>query len=585
LRIFLKYFLAALLALIVFTGLVLVVMFTIAGGLASRSPEPISAKSVLYVDLSRHYPERKVENPFSSLTGSDDDAPTLYEMVQLIRKAATDTSVRGMYLLANDNGNGYAASEEIRSVVSEFRKTGKFVIAYGDYMTQGAYHVANAAGKIYCNPMGMLDWRGFSVQYVYFKNLLKKLEVEPQIFYDGKFKSATEPFREESMTAANRVQTEAWLGDMYRGFLLQAAAARHIDTATLHDYANRLVAETAEDAVRLRLIDGVRYDDQVRDELKQLLKIGKEDKISFLTPGTYLASADLGRSTAKDHIALVYAEGEIVYGKGEEGQVASDNYRSLIRKLRYNKEIKAIVLRVNSPGGSSLASEIIWRELSLARAAGIPVVVSMGDVAASGGYYIACNADSILAEPNTLTGSIGVFTIIPNFQSMLKNKLGITFDGVKTADHADGMTVTRPLTDMERKYVQREVDRIYRDFKSRVAEGRKRDTAYVDSIAQGRVWTGNHAVANGLADRLGHIDDAIRAAASLAKLKDYSVREYPEPRNFLDIIRGRYSRYYRSSLMEQELGTEEFRILKEYRRLKEGSGEVMARLPWTFTIR
>jgi protease-4 len=343
--------------------------------------------------------------------------------------------------------------------------------------------------------------------------------------------------------------------------------------------------ETAEDAVRFKLIDGVRYDDQVRDELKKLLKIGKDEKIPFLTPGAYLASVDLEKHTAKDRIAVVYADGEIVYGKGEEGEVASDDYRALIRKLRYNKDVKAIVLRVNSPGGSSLASEIIWRELQLARQGGIPVVVSMGDLAASGGYYISSPADSIFAEPNTLTGSIGVFSIIPNFGTMMKNKLGITFDGVKTADHADAMTVTRPLTDVERKFVQREVDRIYSDFKQRVSEGRKRDTSYVDSIAQGRVWTGNFGVRNGLVDRLGHLDDAIRSAASLAKLKDYTLTEYPEPRGFLDILRGRYSRYYRSAMMEQEMGTEEFRILKEFRRLKEGSGQVMARLPWSFSIR
>jgi protease-4 len=585
LRSFLKYFLAALLALVVFFSLVLVVILTAAGSLMNREREPVPARSVLYVDLSRHYPERKVDNPLSGLTGGgEDETPTLYELVRLIRKGGTDTAVKGLYLLANDNGNGYAASEEIRSAVDDFRKSGKFVIAYGDYMTQGAYHVANAAGKVYCNPKGMLDWRGFSVQYVYFRNLLKKLEVEPQIFYDGKFKSATEPFREEKMTAANRVQTEAWLGDMYRGFLMQTAAARHIDTSLLHGYANRYEVETSDDAFRLKLIDGLRYDDEVKEEIKHLLRLGKEDKISFLMPGAYLSSVDLNTGTAKEKIAIVYAEGEIVYGKGEDGQVSSEDYRSLIRKIRYNKDVKAIVLRVNSPGGSSLASEIIWRELSLARASGIPVVVSMGDVAASGGYYISCNADSILAEPNTLTGSIGVFTIIPNFQSLLKNKLGITFDGVKTATYADAMTVTRPLTDPEKRFVQREVDRIYTDFKSRVAEGRRRDTAYIDSIAQGRVWTGSYAVANGLVDRLGHIDDAIRAAARLARLKEYSVREYPEPRSFLDIIRSRYSRYYRSSLLEKELGTEEFRILSELRRLRESSGEVMARLPYSFTI-
>lgn len=585
-RSFLKFFLAALLALIVFFSLTIVVLITAIGSIASSAPAPLPARSVLYIDLSKHFPERKIENPFSALSADgEEEVPTLREMVRMIHKAAKDSAVKGIYLLSNGNGNGYAASEEIRDAVADFRASGKFVLAYGDYLTQGAYHVANVSDKVYCNPLGDLDWRGFSVTYVYFKEMLKKLGIEPQIFYDGKFKSATEPFREDHMTAANKIQTEAWLGDMYQDFLAQTAYARHLDTANLHSWANTYAAETAEDAVKLGLIDGVRYDDQVRDEIKKRLGIGKDDKIPFIMPGTYLSALDPDRSISKDKIAVVYAEGEIVYGKGEEGQVASDDYRSLIRRIRFNKEMKAIVLRVNSPGGSSLASEIIWRELSLAREAGIPVVVSMGDIAASGGYYISCNADSIFAEPNTLTGSIGVFSIVPNFGPMLKDKVGITFDGVKTATYADAMTVTRTLTESERRFMQRSVDRIYGDFKSRVAEGRKLDTAIVDSIAQGRVWTGNHAVSNHLADRLGHLEDAIHAAANLAKLKNYAVSEYPEPRSIFDILRGRYSRFYNSTMLESELGTEQFRIFTELKKLKEASGQVQARMPWTFTIR
>jgi len=585
LRSFLKFFLAALLAIVVFFSLAMVILLTAASGITSHDSQPVSARSVLYIDLSLHYPEHKVENPFALFTGnSGEEATALYDLVKVIRKSATDSAVKGIYLLANDNANGFASSEEIRDALMQFRQSGKFVIAYGDVMSQSAYRVANAAGKIYCNPKGMLDWRGFSVQFAYFKTLLKKLEIEPQIFYDGKYKSATEPFREEKMTVANKVQTEHWLGDMYNGFLMQTAEARKVDTGSLHGFANNMSAATSEDAVRLKLIDGARYDDQVKDEIKELLHIGNSDKIEFLLPSAYLASASMQARTSKDKIALVYADGEIVYGKGEEGQIASDDYRSLIRKLRYNDEVKAIVLRINSPGGSSLASEIIWRELELTRSAGKPVVVSMGDLAASGGYYIACDADSIFAEPNTLTGSIGVFAIVPNFQAMLKNKLGITFDGVKTAEHADAMTVTRPLTTSEKGFIQNEVDRIYADFKGRVAKGRKKDMAYIDSIAQGRVWTGNHAVANGLVDRLGHLDDALRAAAGLAKLKDYSVREYPDPRSIFDVIRNGYSRYYRASILEQEMGTEEFRLFKEVRHLKESSGEVMARIPATISI-
>ncbi len=586
-RAFVKFFLAALLALVLFFGLVFVVMLTAIGSLASRSQSPAPGRSILYIDLSRHYAERKVENPFKLFSGDDDgETPTLRELVRLVDMASKDSSVKGIYLLSNSNGNGYAASDEIRDAVKRFRGTGKFVIAYGDYISQGAYHVANVADRIYCNPQGDLDWRGFSVSYVFFKQLIDRLGIQPQIFYDGKFKSATEPFREDHMTAANRIQTEAWLGDMYRGFLEQTASARRLDTASLRAWANTHAMETPDDAVRSGLLDGVRYDDQVRDEIKQRLNIRKEDKIPFLMPGTYMATMSEERSSSKDKIALVYADGEIVYGKSEEGgQVASDEYRSVIRRIRYDKDVKAIVLRVNSPGGSSLASEIIWRELTLASQGGIPVVVSMGDLAASGGYYISCLADSVFAEPNTLTGSIGVFSIVPNFGPMLKNKLGITFDGVKTANYADALTVTRALTDQEKRIMQRDVDRIYGDFKARVAAGRKMDTAFVDSIAQGRVWTGNHALANHLVDRLGHLDDAIRSAARLAKLKDYTVREYPEPRSIFDLLKGKYSRYYRSSMLESDLGTEQYAIFNQIARLKEANGEVQARIPWTFTIR
>jgi protease-4 len=274
------------------------------------------------------------------------------------------------------------------------------------------------------------------------------------------------------------------------------------------------------------------------------------------------------------------AEGEIVDGKGGEGQIGSDEYRNLIRKLRYNKDIKAIVVRINSPGGSSLASENIWRELFLAKKAGKPIVVSMGDVAASGGYYMACIADSIFAQPNTITGSIGVFAMIPNMGSFFKNKLGITFDRVKTSDYAGMMTITKPLNPQERVIIQREVDRIYRDFISRVAEGRKRDTAYIGSIAQGRVWTGERAVGIGLVDRIGDIETAIRAAASLAKIKDYNIREYPEPKSPFDLLFGSFSSMTKNKILQDELGNENFELYKRMKQLKENMGMIQARMPF-----
>ncbi|MFN5477254.1 MAG: signal peptide peptidase SppA, partial [Sphingobacteriales bacterium] len=285
-----------------------------------------------------------------------------------------------------------------------------------------------------------------------------------------------------------------------------------------------------------------------------------------------------------NRIAILYAEGEIVDGKGEDGQVGGDSYLSLVRKLRNDDAVKAIVLRVNSPGGSSLASEKIWRELSLAKSEGKTVVVSMGDVAASGGYYIACVADSIFALPNTITGSIGVFAMIPNMQGFMKNKLGITFDGVKTSPYADAITITRPLTEAEKKIMQQQVDVIYADFKTRVAEGRKKSVTYIDSIAQGRVWTGQRALGNGLVDRLGGLDDAIRAAAAKAGLKEYAIREYPEPRSPWDQLFNSYNNISHVA-MEKELGKETFALYSRLQQLKALSGKVQARLPFEFAWR
>jgi protease-4 len=573
-------FFAALLALIVFCGVIFIFFSLLVGGLTSKDVSRIEPRSVLFIDLAKSFNEKKVLNPFLEFTGNAENAiPTLYELIRLVQRAKSDSLIKGIYLKAEMNRNGYAASEELRNALVDFRSSGKFVVAYGDYITQQAYHVANVATRIYVNPKGMFEWTGFAVEYVYFKNLLKRLEIEPQIFYDGKFKSATEPFREENMTDANRLQTSVWLGDVYEKFLSNAAASRKLDTAELRKYANQYLIKKPDDAVAYKLVDGVRYDDEVKDEIKKQLKIGKDEGINFITPGTYLSSKSV-KQYGKDKVAVVFAEGEIIDGKGEEGQIGSDTYKNLIRKLRYNDNVKAIVLRVNSPGGSSLASEVIWRELYLARKEGKPVVVSMGDVAASGGYYISCMADSIFAQPNTITGSIGVFAVIPNMESFFRNKLGVTFDRVKTGDYADALTISKPLNPQERKIIQNQVDLIYADFKQRVADGRNMDTAYVDSISQGRVWTGARASMVGLVDRIGGIDDAIRSAAKLAKLKDYQVSEYPEPKSPFDEIFGSYMSNAQSKMLVKELGEENVQLLNQVKKINENFGKVQARLPF-----
>ena len=577
-------FLAALLALLVFCGFILLFFSVAAVGLVSGKAEDVQPRSVLYLDLSRDYRDRKVMDPLAELTGSkEEEVPTLYELTRMIRHARKDSAIRGIYIKADGNANGFAASEEIRMALVDFRRSGKWVLSYGDNISQQAYYVASAGTRVYAHPKGRFDWTGLSVEYVFFKNALDRLEVKPQIFYDGKFKSATEPFRTEKMTEENRLQTNVWLGDLYARMLHVVADSRNLDSAQLRRFAHEHTIRNPEDAVRLMLLDGVRYDDQVRDEIHKQLGVGSKEKIHFVMPGTYRQHINLVKYGTKK-IAIVYAEGDIIDGRSDEGEVGGDTYRALLRKLREDEQVKAIVLRVNSPGGSSLASETMWRELSLCRQSGKPVVVSMGETAASGGYYISCMADSIFALPNTITGSIGVFSIVPDMQGFFRNKLGVTFDRVSTSPYAGATAVTRPMSEQEKKIIQYQVDMIYEDFKGRVAEGRKKDPRYIDSIAQGRIWTGIRAKEIGLVDRLGNLDDAVRSAAILAKLSDYEVREYPESRSPLEAL-FRSAPAISGSVMEKELGREGYRLYKRISQLKGSSGEVKARLPFEFSLR
>ena len=560
------------------------ILFAVAGSIASSEKATIAAKSVLFIDLSRSFKDKKTDNTLARLSGDRDIYSTsLYDVVRLLQHAKSDSSVRGIYIKCNENANGFAASEELRNALLDFKESKKFVIAYGDMISQKAYFVASVADKIYCNPKGIIEWKGFASQLFFIKNALKKLEIEPQIFYDGKFKSATEPLREEKMTDANRLQTTVWLGDLYSRFLLATATARNIDTATLHRYASAYMIHTPNDAVQYKLLDGVKYDDEVKDEIRKRLGINGDDKIEFVQIGSYAEATSI-KKYAADRIAVIYAEGDIVYGRGTEGQVGSDEFRNLISKARTDKNIKAIVLRVNSPGGSALASEIIWRETMLTRKAGKPFVVSMGDMAASGGYYISCAADSIFAQPNTITGSIGVFGIVPNMQDFFKNKLGVTFDQVKTAPNADIGSVTRPLTEGEKIIIQSEIDTVYHDFKTRVAEGRKKDMPLIDSIAQGRVWTGSRAMQIGLVDRVGGLDDAIACAAGMAKLKDYSLREYPEPASFWDMLKSNYGKTVKTKVIKEELSYSEYQLYEQLQRIRQMVGTAQTRLPYNIFV-
>jgi len=580
-RSFFKIFFASLLSLVIFSlvGLFLVVAFV--SSVASKDKPNVPAKSVLEINLSEVFHEQIQNNPLSLVSGTS-DVPGLFDVVRLINYAKTDNSISGIYIRADENSNGFASSNELRNALLDFKSSKKFIVAHGDMMTQGAYFVANVADKIYVNPSGHFDWKGFAISFAFVKELLDRLDIQPQIFYAGKFKSATEIFRTNQMTPENKLQTSEWLGDIYNYFLTQSSKARGIDTATLHQLANNASIQNPQDAVNNRLIDGVKYDDEIKTEIKQRLGINKADKLSFVDVDTYNEAVNV-RKYSKDRIAVIYAEGDIVDGQGANDNIGGDRFRSLIRKARMDNSVKAIVLRVNSGGGSALASEIMWRELQMAKQDGKPVVVSFGDVAASGGYYISCGADSIFSSPNTITGSIGVFGVIPNMGGFFKNKLGITFDGVKTAPYADAPNIYRAMNDAEKQIAQNGVDRIYLQFKQRVANGRKKDINYIDSIAQGRVWSGQDAVQLGLVDRIGSLQDAIQCAARMTKLDKYALKEFPESKTWLQNLLNK-QKSEPAAMIREQLGEEQYRIYVEMLRVKEMSNSTQARLPFQFFI-
>jgi protease-4 len=585
---FFKIFFASLLALAIFTAIaVLILVFTIAG-VGQHDKPYIGTKGILVLDLGVNYNEQAKDNTVNTLIGGDpaNDVPGLYDVVRMLHYAKYDSSIKGLYIKAGLNSNGFATSEELRQAVLDFKKSKKFVVAYGEVFSQKDYYVATAADKIYCNPGGGVDWGGFSVKLYFLKGLLDKLEIEPEVFYAGKFKSATEPFRVTQMTDANRLQTTVWLGDLYSSFLLAASASRNIDTGKLHQWANEGDIQTANDALTHNLVDGLKYDDEIRAELlKRTQKQGNE--VNFIALGKYAKAVDF-TTDGDEKIAIIYAQGDIVGGKSPDDNdavIASDDFVSMIRKIRLNKDIKAIVFRVNSPGGSSLASDEIWREISLAKK-DKPVVVSMGDYAASGGYYISCMGDSIFADLGTITGSIGVFSLMPNMQRFYKDKLGVTFDGVKTAQYADMGSTDRPLTETERHFLQADVNTIYGQFLSRVASGRKRDTAYIDSIAQGRVWTGQRAIGIGLVDKIGTLQDAVDCAARMAKLNTYKTDEYPEKKFSLQqFINGSLSRSIKADAMKEKIGDKQYQMLTQAQKLQQLFGIPQARLAFEYDIR
>jgi protease-4 len=575
---FFNSFFAALLALFVFSFGGIMLLIGTAAAFSSDEPATVPNNAVLVIDLNDNFTEKELSDPFTELMNpGSGKIPSLTSVIGLIQHAKKDSNIKGIYIKCQQNSNGYASSEELRKALVDFKKSNKFIFAYGETISQKGYWVGNVANQIYTHPQGGLEFSGFSLETVFLKGMLDKLDVEMQVFYAGKFKSATEPFRYTKMSDANKQQTSVWLNGLFDHFINSVASARKIAPEKLKSMANEAKIQSAQDALSNGLVDGLIYDDQLKKMIAKKLNGVKENDIPFISIKEYAKSVPL-RGTGDGKIAVVYADGDIVMGKGVKESIASDDFRMLLQKIRADESIDALVLRVNSPGGSALASDIIWRELELIKGK-IPVIVSMGDVAASGGYYIACGADSIYADANTITGSIGVFTVIPNISGFMNNKLGISFDGVKTAPYADAPTVTRPLNMMEQKILQSGVDSIYNTFKARVAKGRKKSMEYVDSIAQGRVWLGSDAIHVGLVDRIGTLNDALASAAKMAKLKGYSIKQYPESKSFIEDLIEDYKDYVKVKSIKSEIGANQWQIFQNMKTVQQMIGAPQARMP------
>ncbi len=578
---FFKIFFACLLAMVVFCILIFFFFAGLLGGIMSNTERTVSYdEAVLEISLKAPIREQSYLDPVNAILKQNNfKIQGLHDLIRGIKKAEKDSEIKGIYLKLNGNSNLYATNEELRRALLDFKKSGKFIIAYGDVITQKDYYIASVADKVFLNPVGALDFSGFSMTTIFFKGAMDKLGIQANVFYDGKFKSATEPFRTTHMTEANKLQTKAYLNSLYGHFLSGISEQRHLDTAILFKYANQGLVQSAKDALDYGLVDGLEYPDEVKDVMKKKMGLSGKEDIDFISWSDYSANQHLKKQHRKK-IAILYAQGNIINNgsKSAKPQIVGRKYVKLFKKIREDSSIKAVVFRVNSPGGSALASDKIWRALMLTKQIK-PVVVSMGDYAASGGYYISCAANEIFTEANTLTGSIGVFGIVPDLTHFFKNKLGVTFDGVKTAEYADMGSAVRPMTAAEKKMMQNNVDRIYETFKDRVSKGRMLSEVTVDSIAQGRVWSGADAVRLGLADSIGGMPAAIDAAARLADLSKYSLKEFPAAEEPYEKILQSVKGDIQSSVIEKKLGAY-FPIFKQMKELKKPSGKVMARLPF-----
>ena len=527
---------------------------------SSNKTVVVKPQTVLYMNLDYEIPERTTEQDFTTTLMEFRDNITdnsgLNDIIANIDYAKNDPNISGIFLELSSVGTSTANIEELRHHIVSFRESGKFVITYSETMAQNAYYLATAGDEIYINPDGMLDIHGMASQIMFYKNLLDKLDIEIQIIRgpNNKFKSAVEPYFLDKMSDANREQMTKLLNSMWYQVVSDINASRGISTQRINELANNLALTfDAKVALDEHFVDGLVYRDQIIARIKELANIDNSKKINILTNSQY-ASARPAPKAKANKIAVIYANGQIIDGEGDDNTIGSITLSKAIREARQNKKVKAIVMRVNSPGGSALASEVIRREVELAKAEK-PFIISMGSYAASGGYWISAEGDHIFADPTTLTGSIGVFGTFPNAKKFMNEKLGLTFDVVKTNENADFGSMVEPLTPYQLAMLQKYVGNTYNDFTALVARTRGLRQSYVDSIGQGRVWTGADALELGLVDEMGGLDKAIEYAANAANLTDYSLKDYPQQESLMDmLLKGDIQEPYANALMKKKLG-------------------------------
>lgn len=571
-------FLTLAIAFFLFIGIIVSIV-----SFSSKEEVKLSGNTVLHIKLDGMINDRSFNNPIEGFDFNkmkNKYEPGLNDILSNLKKAKTDPNIKGIYLDLSDIPAGISLLDEIRNGLIDFKKSGKFIYSYSEMYSQKAYYLASVSDKIFLNKEGGIDFHGLGAEIMFFKGLLQKLDIDVQIIRHGKFKSAVEPFMLDKMSDANREQTRLFIGSIWNHIVKNISESRKIDIAQLQNIADGLLVQTAEDALNYKFVDQLVYKDEMIDALKAKTGIEAKNDLQFVTLSKYkdVQTEDSKIKFSKNKIAIVYAVGAIEGGEGDDLTIGSERISEAIRQARSDENVKAIVLRVNSPGGDALASEVIWREVILAKKVK-PVIVSMGDYAASGGYYIACAANKIIASPTTITGSIGVFGMIPNLQKLFNNKLGITIDTVMTNKNAVSISGTRPLSSYQEKVIQNQIERIYSTFIGHVAEGRKMTTAQVDSIGQGRVWSGFDAKRIGLVDDFGGMEKAVEEAVKLAKLTEYKVIEYPVQKEFFQqLIQSLSGENTSTKILQKELG-ENYIFYKNLKSITSMKG-IQARIPY-----